>query len=288
MSLILGTAQFGLNYGVTNTAGQVSFENVCAILDKAWDGGIHTLDTAKQYGNAEEVLGKATHALGKHFNIFTKTRHFKNVEGPNRSKQLVDDFNVSRQLLGDNKVSGLLFHDADDLLDDNGDLFATALQLKDETSGFKIGVSVYDPASLLTLIDRYPIEVVQFPFNLLDQRFLEVLPTLDKLNIQYYARSVFLQGLIADPCCLPASLLRFKPYFSRIEKMACNNDCSPYSLGLTYALSVVGAVTVGVLNVIQLDQFLASSTLKFTQSILEDAKKLRVSDMDLIDPRLWQ
>ena len=62
--LMLGTVQFGMNYGVANTTGKPSFETVKAILKEAYDGGINALDTAPEYGDSEEVIGKALKELG--------------------------------------------------------------------------------------------------------------------------------------------------------------------------------------------------------------------------------
>ena len=57
--IVLGTVQFGVNYGINNTSGQVSLEEVCKILRIAEEKGIKTLDTSSGYGASEIVLGKA-------------------------------------------------------------------------------------------------------------------------------------------------------------------------------------------------------------------------------------
>ena len=57
--LALGTAQFGLTYGVANSAGQVVGSSVALILARAADAGVDTLDTAVAYGESEAVLGRA-------------------------------------------------------------------------------------------------------------------------------------------------------------------------------------------------------------------------------------
>ena len=54
-SLCLGTAQFGLAYGITNKAGQVSEATVKSLLAQAYQAGVRWLDTAQVYGNAEAV-----------------------------------------------------------------------------------------------------------------------------------------------------------------------------------------------------------------------------------------
>ena len=51
--LCLGTAQFGMSYGITNSAGQVSINEVCRIVDLAFQHGIEFFDTAQAYGSAE-------------------------------------------------------------------------------------------------------------------------------------------------------------------------------------------------------------------------------------------
>ena len=47
--MVLGTAQFGMHYGIANRKGQVYHKEISAILDLAWDNGIDTLDTAKAH-----------------------------------------------------------------------------------------------------------------------------------------------------------------------------------------------------------------------------------------------
>ena len=71
--LCLGTAQFGLAYGITNAAGQVSEHAVAQLLDQAGNAGIRWLDTAQAYGNAEEVLGR--HLPNSHkFQLISKLK----------------------------------------------------------------------------------------------------------------------------------------------------------------------------------------------------------------------
>lgn len=57
--IALGTAQFGLDYGISNLGGQTSHSELQAILELASESGIDCLDTAIGYGNSEENLGRA-------------------------------------------------------------------------------------------------------------------------------------------------------------------------------------------------------------------------------------
>ena len=57
MSLfVLGTAQFGLDYGINNNCGQVSYDNTKRILEYAYSNGINMLDTAIAYGDCEKRI----------------------------------------------------------------------------------------------------------------------------------------------------------------------------------------------------------------------------------------
>ena len=49
--MMLGTVQFGLNYGIANKEGQPSLEKVKGILRSAAEFGVNTLDTAAAYGD---------------------------------------------------------------------------------------------------------------------------------------------------------------------------------------------------------------------------------------------
>src|SRR2546421_7736365 len=66
----LGTAQFGYAYGISNTVGQVPPADVRAILARAGEAGVGLLDTAADYGKAEQVLAQCDTSA---FRIVSKT-----------------------------------------------------------------------------------------------------------------------------------------------------------------------------------------------------------------------
>jgi len=46
LKLGIGTAQFGLDYGISNTSGKTSLKEVQSILKVATENGVDVLDTA--------------------------------------------------------------------------------------------------------------------------------------------------------------------------------------------------------------------------------------------------
>ena len=55
---VLGTAQIGNRYGITNDSNPMVSADAALILDAARQRGIAALDTAPGYGDSEHVLGE--------------------------------------------------------------------------------------------------------------------------------------------------------------------------------------------------------------------------------------
>lgn len=56
-NLAIGTAQFGMDYGISNRLGKVRKKEVFKILKLFYADGNNVLDTARLYGNSEKVTG---------------------------------------------------------------------------------------------------------------------------------------------------------------------------------------------------------------------------------------
>ena len=72
--LVLGTAQFGMDYGVNNSRGQVTPVEVNEILTESGNAGLQFIDTAYGYGNSEDVLGTSR------LSILTNLRLYPNMQ----------------------------------------------------------------------------------------------------------------------------------------------------------------------------------------------------------------
>jgi aryl-alcohol dehydrogenase-like predicted oxidoreductase len=219
MKIALGAAQFGLNYGITNTRGQVSEEQVRVILNMARDCGVDTLDTAPAYGNSERVIGRCTPGE-THFRMVTKVPKLKpGAITPQKCDWVERTFFQSLCNLKQPRVMGLLMHHADDLLKPGADhLVALLNQFKNAGLVEKIGVSAYTPQQLLAICGRYDIDLLQCPMNVFDQRFLQdnLLTNLKHKGIEIHVRSVFLQGLLLQSSmgCYPRV---FNPYQAQVK-----------------------------------------------------------------------
>ena len=77
--LVLGTVQFGLDYGVNNQSGQVQQSEVNKILQLAKESGIKKIDTSSAYGTSESVLGKSLSENNLQFHIISKYPQSENI-----------------------------------------------------------------------------------------------------------------------------------------------------------------------------------------------------------------
>jgi aryl-alcohol dehydrogenase-like predicted oxidoreductase len=289
MKLSLGTVQFGLTYGIANQSGQVSLEQAGEVVALACANGIADLDTAIAYGNAEARLGQ----IGvQGFRVVTKLPPLPDalpIEVTDAGMWAKAHLAASLQRLGVSSVYGLLLHRPADLLSHHGKALLKALQdLRAEGLVQKLGVSIYAPHELESLMPLGRWDLVQAPFNLIDRR-LQTSGWLQRLKqdgTEIHTRSAFLQGLLLMPrSAIPS---KFAPWTELWDKwhnwLACHSvtavqACMAYPL----AFAEVDRVVVGADNKSHLEQLIGAA-LSVPPDALPD---LGCDDENLINPARW-
>lgn len=248
--LAVGTAQFGSDYGISNRKGQCPPAEVARILDFAWAQGVVTLDTAPAYGAAETVLGQTM--AGRAYRVVTKAGPDPAQDAGLGSVEALDRvFLRSLDRLGVGAVHGVMLRQADLLLGDHGpQVWAWLCAQRDRGRVTRIGVSVRDGAEIDNLLARYPIDIVQCPVSVLDQRLISggQLDRMAEKGVEVHARSVFLQGLLLQaPDQLPLQLGGVAPPLARFHAAAAEAGLSPLAAALAFVtgLSQVNHVVVG-------------------------------------------
>jgi len=285
--IALGAVQFGIDYGVNSTEGQVEPKEVENILHYARSKGINLLDTAPAYGSSEKVLGQ----IGtENFKVVTKTRHFDSLEINDSDVNLLNnDFYNSLKNLRQDSVYGVLVHNADDLLKSGSEkIFKQLQKLKHAKKIVKIGVSVYDHSQLQTILDNFDIDLVQLPFNILDRRMVDsgMLVKLQEKDIEVHARSIFLQGLLLmSEQNRPEKFNRWSGLWRIWHEWLNDNQLTALEATIRYAVSMpeISKVLVGVDNVDQLKEIVASST----RVLPKVPNELFTNDTDLLNPSNW-
>ena len=287
----LGTVQFGLAYGVTNERGQVPAAEAEAIVAAALAAGIDLFDTAAAYGDSERVLG---HALGSHREVRIVSK-LPPLAADRIGASEIDQWRAALQRsleqLRRPSIYGLLLHRPDDLRKPGAErLVALLAELKSVGTVARIGVSAYDPAQIELALDRLPLDAVQVPVNLLDQRLLRdgTLDRLKRRQVEVHVRSAFLQGaLLAEPSALPGHFAPHRERLSAVGRAADRAGLSRLALCLRFVLDqpVVDRLIVGVTSVAELRQILAAAT--DATPLPDGLAALASDDPHLVNPALW-
>ena len=248
--LVLGTVQFGLKYGIANTGDKPAPELVRQILQKAYDRGIRTLDTAAAYGESETVLGTELADLGlsDKMKIVSKVPPMpENLSDSEAEKFIMDSIENSLKNLQINQLDAVLFHRESNLK-----------YLKFLQKAENLGLTRNTGASFDGMIteNAYECKAIQVPGNVLDRRFLEFIRQAHKNGTKVYNRSVYLQGLLLmDESRIPEPLKEIIAYRKKLEALAAAAGITPAELYVRYLFSIpeIDGVLTGVDNVEQLE-----------------------------------
>jgi aryl-alcohol dehydrogenase-like predicted oxidoreductase len=283
----LGSVQWGLQYGVSNTSGKTPDTEITSILDYARACGVKTIDTAFLYGDSETKLGQQE--LGA-FQIVSKTPHCTSITD---TKTACSFLNISiRQSLTKLKIPklyGYLVHHADDLLGPHGSQIGKALhQLKERGLVDKVGVSVYRKEQLDSITAFFIPDLIQVPINVLDQRLIKngTLKQMKDIGVEIHARSAYLQGLLLMPLSqVPAYFGPLMPLLNDWHHRVREQHLCPVQAAIAFVSNIaeIDQVIVGVENI---QQF--ADAVRFSQNApLFDATGLDCDDTAFIDPSLW-
>jgi len=290
--LCLGSAQFGLAYGITNEAGQVSEAEVAQLLAKAGAAGIRWLDTAQAYGNAEAVLGRqlpASHG----FRLISK---LPAQPQPVISAQDADAWEqallASCNCLGVRGLDALLLHAPADLSKPGGHhLEAWLLGLRERGVVQRLGVSIY-AAEDLKGVNPALLDLVQLPLSLFDQRLLQngTLARLASRGTAIHARSLYLQGLLLTPAEQWPGWVRpeVRAHQQALEALAEKRGCRLIDLALGFAREQMDleAVVLGLCSVRELTELRTtwSSTSPWQEG---EWRTWALQGPGILDPRQW-
>ncbi|WP_392534973.1 aldo/keto reductase [Nostoc sp. C117] len=293
MKLGIGTAQFGLDYGLSNNFGKTPSTEVSKILNLATLNGIHAIDTAYIYGKSEDVLGEIL-SEQHNFDIITKTPQFsKATLSRDDSEFLENTFYNSLSRLRQSGIYALLVHNPNDLLVKNSHfLMEKMLFLKSQGLIKKIGVSVYTSEQIDCILSKYSIDIIQVPINVLDQRLLLSghLSKLKTLGIEIHARSIFLQGLLLmSREDIPSYFDSIKGHLNEYHNFIKNQGFSSLEAALSFMFSIdeIDICICGVNNYQHLDEILAAMNkveLKFGKALA----RFSISDKSILNPSDWR
>lgn len=252
----LGSVQFGVEYGISNSSGKTGELEVAAILDVAEKSGIDLIDTASAYGNSEEVLGMCD--LTK-FKVVSKFLL-------NEIDTLENQLKSTLKLLNQSSIYGYLAHRPLEVVEDLNiweDLKLAKRSGSIEKIGFSFN-SVEEIDKVLSL--SIQPDIIQVPFNFLDRRFLNYMKDLKNKGCEIHTRSTFLQGLFfCDPNYLNSYFDEIKPILERFRGL--KHDLPGLLLRWVTSQNFVDKVIIGVNDSKQLIENIKSISSNIKSSL---------------------
>lgn len=284
--LILGTVQFGLNYGISNIVGKLDQIAINEILETAYFLGIRILDTAEAYGNAHDVIGNFHDGHpDKIFKIITKLPHHLDDHIENKISNYLAQLKV-------NSLEALMFHSFKTYQENKTD-GEFLLKLKKKYKINLIGVSIYTNDEMAEVIEDDNIDLIQLPFNLFDNLNLrnEILKLAKKRGKIVHSRSAFLQGLFfKSPEDQHKVVQDVKSELLKLNQISLHNNISISDLALSYVLNQpnIDQVLIGVDSKEHLLENFKSTAIHLDQKIIEEINKIQINKADLLNPSLWK
>ena len=247
--ITLGTVQLGMNYGIANNGGQPNREKSFEMLRCAIEHGITSFDTARTYGNSEDVIGEFLQS-NKIENQPFITSKLKIGLSPESSEKEVEaamyaSLETSLSKLGIEKLDCLMLHTASDMTT-YGEIVPKTLEaMVKKGYAAMAGVSTYHPEELDTVLQNDIYEAVQVPMSIFDQKLIHngYIKKLKEKSVAVFVRSVFLQGVfflepetISDPLLLEYA----KPYIEVLHDYCRTEGMSVAEFAISFIRDVDG------------------------------------------------
>ncbi len=276
--IILGSAQFGFGYGITNKS-RISKINIHKIMKLIKNTNIKFIDTAQAYGSSEKILGNYK---SDNLKIVTKIK----IE---RGFDLIKKVKLSLKRLKVNKIYALIIHNPNFLNSKNLVNLKKQIDiLKQNKIIQKFGISVYNINEFTRLKNKLKIDILQIPLSIFDRRFLKnnFLDNIKKKKIEIHARSVFLQGiLLLNQEEVPKKFSKWKKIWLKWDKLTNRDKLEKMNACLSFILNLkqIDKLIIGVNSFEQLKEIIYKFQYKKKYSKISSF----TNDINLINPTLW-
>ena len=300
--LVLGTAQLGLKYGVANSAGMLADSEAIGLVRKAVAEGVHTIDTARAYGDAERRIGLALQPDSPPITIVTKLDPLDRIARDAAPELAVaaarESIAMSCRALARERLNVLALHRATHRHMWSGAVWRLLLDERRQGRIDRLGVSVQSPHEALDALDDPDVGYLQLPFNILDNRWLEtgVIDAISgRTDVIVHVRSVLLQGLLAGLAddrwpviagVVPNELLGcLRRLVHDLRRLNLADLCVAY----VRAQQWIGGLIIGMETTAQLVEnlsFFDSDTLSRDEVRVVEKRLPRVPET-LLDPARW-
>lgn len=297
--IAFGGVEIGMPYGIgiESERDMLSEKESIDLLHASMEAGVNFFDTARMYGNSEAIMGKAFAGIRKNILISTKCKHFCNTDGSliadiDLEKHIEESLKESLAALQTDYIDVFMLHQADEKILDNEIIAETFSKIKARGDVRAIGASTYKISETKKVIYSDIWEVVQLPFNLMDQRQQDLFDFAAKQEKGIIIRSVLLKGLLSNRGkILHPALKEVSEHIKNYDRLF-DDECQDLSsMALKFALSFseVSSVLVGMDRLEYLfKSCVVANGLYMDKTRLLKARELAYPDPDFLNLHHWE
>jgi aryl-alcohol dehydrogenase-like predicted oxidoreductase len=293
-----GGVEIGMPYGigVMGKEDMLSERDAVKLLHKAIDSGINFFDTARMYGESEKIMGKAFEDRRDEVVISTKCRHLIDQSGNlpasgELKTVIVSSLEESLAALKTDFVDVFMLHQANEAILNNEDIMEVFVKLKEKGKIRATGVSTYTSEETKLALDRKIWDVIQLPFNMMDQQQKKLFSRASEQGVGLVIRSVLLKGLLSDRGKnLHPALADVEKHIGKYGILLENTDYDLPALAVKFVLSFpeVSAALVGIDRFEYLQQSLFAADGQYLdKDRLKTAEDLAYPAPTFIDLPYW-
>jgi aryl-alcohol dehydrogenase-like predicted oxidoreductase len=296
--IAFGGVEIGMPYGigVKNKADMISEPEAIYLLHEAIESGINLFDTARMYGASESIMGQAFRDRRDQVVICTKCQHFRDPDDPlppadKLEKIIKNSLKTSLNKLQTKFIDVFMLHQADVEILENDMIAEIFVELKNEGIIRATGVSTYTRDETRLAIKSGVWDVIQLPFNLMDQSQEALISLAAEKGIGIMVRSVLLKGILSEKGKnLHPALKNVEIHLKYYDELL--NDSVPdlAALAIKFALSFkdVSSVLVGIDRMDYLRKSLmAADGVFLDEKALSRARQLAYPRPEFLDLARW-
>jgi aryl-alcohol dehydrogenase-like predicted oxidoreductase len=273
--IILGTAQFSNDYGISNNGKKINTSKLFKFAKK----NMQYIDISNKYFKSNKV----PNYIKK--NKLKKCIKINFLEKKNFIKE------INAQIKNFNNIYCVLIHNPNDLYNKKiKNIINYLLFLKKSKKIKKIGSSIYtvsDFEQTLKVFDNRP-DIIQLPISIIDRTFLnkKIVSVIKKNKIEIHARSIFLQGLLLiNKNNRNSYFAKWNYLFKKWDKMQSIQKKITCCIKFIKNIDFVKFIVVGFINKEQLSLFFNC----LNQNVnINKLMKFKSNDKKLINPTEWK
>jgi len=291
-----GAVEIGLAYGIP-VEGKIekpSEEDAHAVLNAALDMGINFIDTARAYGDSEEIIGRALKSRRKEYILATKTLHYgdKGWSAQEQKKAVRESIETSLRALQTDVIDVMQVHNITKEVAERGDVLEVLQEAQRAGKVRFLGGSVYGVEDPLAIIRDGHYDVLQVAYNMLDHRLDgEVLPLAAQKGVAITTRSVLLKGALTPRYVyLADNLDELKAAIAKMEQLVAGECESLAEAAFRYVLSnpAVSSALVGTSKVKNLQRSLDYAAKgPLSPKLLAALRAVEIKDANQLNPGTW-